>query len=66
MWWRFRKHKLAAGGTVVLILFYLVALFADFFAYVDPAGIGSPALADGAAADPLVRRGQLQTLRVRV
>ncbi len=36
IWWRFRKHKLAVGGTVVLIAFYLVALFADFFAYVDP------------------------------
>jgi peptide/nickel transport system permease protein len=36
MWWRFRKHKLAVGGTVVLVAFYLVALFADFFAYADP------------------------------
>jgi len=36
MWWRFRKHKLAVGGTVVLLAFYVVALFADFFAYVDP------------------------------
>ena len=36
MWWRFRKHKLAVGGTIVLVLFYLVAIFADFFAYVDP------------------------------
>ena len=36
IWWRFRKHKLAVGGTIVLIAFYLVALFADFFAYADP------------------------------
>jgi peptide/nickel transport system permease protein len=36
IWWRFRKHKLAVGGTLVLIAFYVVALFADFFAYVDP------------------------------
>jgi len=36
MWWRFRKHKLAIGGTVVLILFYLLAFCADFLAYVDP------------------------------
>jgi peptide/nickel transport system permease protein len=36
MWWRFRKHKLAVGGTIVLLAFYVVALFADFFAYVDP------------------------------
>jgi peptide/nickel transport system permease protein len=36
MWWRFRKHKLAVGGTLVLVAFYAVALFADFFAYADP------------------------------
>ena len=36
IWWRFRKHKLAVGGTIVLVLFYIVSLFADFFAYVDP------------------------------
>jgi peptide/nickel transport system permease protein len=36
MWWRFRKHRLAVGGTLVLAAFYLVALFADFFAYADP------------------------------
>ena len=36
MWWRFRKHKLAVGGTLVLIAMYVVAIFADFFAYADP------------------------------
>jgi len=36
MWWRFRKHRLAVGGTLVLVAFYVVALFADFFAYTDP------------------------------
>ena len=36
MWWRFRKHKLAISGTIVLILFYLVAFGADFLAYVHP------------------------------
>ena len=36
MWWRFRKHKLAVAGTIVLILFYMVAFGADFLAYVDP------------------------------
>ncbi|HET7096906.1 MAG TPA: ABC transporter permease, partial [Casimicrobiaceae bacterium] len=36
MWWRFRKHKLAVGGTLVLIAFYAVSIFADFFAYADP------------------------------
>ncbi|MEZ4709688.1 MAG: ABC transporter permease [Caldilineaceae bacterium] len=36
MWWRFRKHKMAMVSAVVIILFYTVALFADFFAYSDP------------------------------
>ncbi len=36
MWWRFRKHRLAMVSAVVLILFYLVAIFAPFLAYVDP------------------------------
>ncbi len=36
MWWRFRKHRLAMAGTVILIIFYLVALSADFLAYTDP------------------------------
>jgi peptide/nickel transport system permease protein len=36
MWWRFRKHRLALVAGVVVILFYLVAIFADFLAYADP------------------------------
>lgn len=36
MWRRFRKHKLALAAGVVLIGFYIVVLFADFFAYADP------------------------------
>jgi peptide/nickel transport system permease protein len=36
MWWRFRKHKLALACAVVLILFYLVAAFCEFFAPCDP------------------------------
>lgn len=36
MWWRFRKHFLAVGGSIVVILFYLVALNADFLSYSDP------------------------------
>lgn len=36
MWWRFRKHKLAIAGSILLVLFYLVALGADFLAYADP------------------------------
>jgi peptide/nickel transport system permease protein len=36
MWWRFRKHRLAGVAGIVLAVFYFVALFADFLAYVDP------------------------------
>jgi peptide/nickel transport system permease protein len=35
-WWRFRKHKLAIVSAVVLVCFYLVAIFADFVAPYDP------------------------------
>jgi peptide/nickel transport system permease protein len=36
MWWRYRKHRLAMVGAVVLALFYLVAIGAEFLAYSDP------------------------------
>jgi peptide/nickel transport system permease protein len=36
MWWRFRKHRLALVGGVIVALFYLVVLSADFLAYADP------------------------------
>ena len=36
MWRRFRKHRLAMVGAVTVIAFYLVVVFADFLAYVDP------------------------------
>ncbi len=37
MWWRFRKHRLAMAGSVVVIAFYLTVIGADFLAYSDPA-----------------------------
>lgn len=51
MWWRFRKHKMAMASVIVIALFYLVAVFADFlssdipthsdehFNYLPPQGI---------------------------
>ncbi len=36
MWWRFKKHRLAMISTAVVLLFYLVVVFADFLAYSDP------------------------------
>jgi peptide/nickel transport system permease protein len=36
MWWRFRRHRLAVAGTVVVLVFYGVVAFADFLAYAVP------------------------------
>jgi len=36
MWWKFRRHKLAMAGAVVVILLYLSAAFAEFLAPIDP------------------------------
>ncbi len=36
MWWRFRKHRMALFSALVLIFFYTIVIFADFFAYSDP------------------------------
>jgi peptide/nickel transport system permease protein len=36
VWWRFKKHRLALFCSVVLIAFYLVVLFPDFFATQQP------------------------------
>jgi peptide/nickel transport system permease protein len=32
MWWKFKRHKMAMLGGVVVLMYYFVALFADFFA----------------------------------
>jgi peptide/nickel transport system permease protein len=36
VWWRFRRHRLAMAGAIVVGLFYVLALGADFFAYAQP------------------------------
>ncbi|MCX7382746.1 MAG: ABC transporter permease [Alphaproteobacteria bacterium] len=35
-WWRFKRHKVAMVSLVVVALFYLVAIGADFLATTDP------------------------------
>ncbi len=35
-WLRFRRHKLAVAGLVVVLLMYLIAVFAEFVAPVSP------------------------------
>ena len=37
IWWRFRRHKLALFSVIVLIIIYLIVLFAEFLAPYDPA-----------------------------
>jgi peptide/nickel transport system permease protein len=36
MWWRFRKHKMALVCSVLLIIFYFVAIFCEFVSPYDP------------------------------
>ena len=36
IWWRFRRHRVAMASCVVLLLFYLVALFPGFLSIHDP------------------------------
>ena len=36
MWWRFRRHRLAVASGIVLALFYVVAVGAEFFATSEP------------------------------
>lgn len=39
MWWRFRQHKLAVVSLVVLVLAYLIAIFAEIVAPYSPQSI---------------------------
>jgi len=36
IWWRFKKHKLAVLGMIILGLLYLLAIFAEFIIPYDP------------------------------
>jgi peptide/nickel transport system permease protein len=36
IWWRFKKHKLAVLSAIIVLAFYLLAVFADFIAYAPP------------------------------
>jgi peptide/nickel transport system permease protein len=36
IWWRFRRHRVAVVALVIVVLFYTIALFAEFFAISDP------------------------------
>lgn len=36
MWWKFRKHKIAVASMIILIIMYVLAIFAGFFSPYDP------------------------------
>lgn len=36
MWWKFRRHKLAVAGAIVVLLLYVIAIFVEFAAPYDP------------------------------
>jgi len=36
MWWRFKKHRVAGASGIILLGFYLIVIFAEFFAYANP------------------------------
>lgn len=36
IWWRFRRHRLALASLIIVGLFYVVVIGAEFWAYSDP------------------------------
>jgi peptide/nickel transport system permease protein len=36
IWWRFKRHKLAVLGMIILFILYTMAIFAEFFCTQDP------------------------------
>ena len=36
MWWRFRKHRLGVLSALVILMFYVAVIFAEFLAYSEP------------------------------
>jgi peptide/nickel transport system permease protein len=36
MWWKFRRHRMALVGAGILIVFYIIGIFAEFVAPYDP------------------------------
>ncbi len=56
VWWKFRKHKLAMISAVIVILLYLVVIFAEFLSPFDPGTTNSIGLY--APPQPLAVDGQ--------
>jgi peptide/nickel transport system permease protein len=41
MWWSFRRHTLAMLGAIIVLLLYLIGIFAEFIAPFDPQSASS-------------------------
>ncbi|MGF1474628.1 MAG: ABC transporter permease [Geminicoccaceae bacterium] len=41
VWWSFRRHRLAMTGLIVVLGFYVIGLFAEFFAPFSPTSAGA-------------------------
>jgi len=61
MWWRFRKHRVAVASGLILIGFYIVVIFAEFFAYAEPSKSEAERSLLPPPTDPFLRRGHIQT-----
>jgi peptide/nickel transport system permease protein len=59
MWWRFRKHTLALISVVVLVICYLIAIFAEFVAPYDPTKVNANRTYAPPQSIQLLHEGQL-------
>ena len=66
IWWRFRKHYLAVGGSVVVILFYLVAFNADLPLIFRPIRFPRRSISYPSPANILVRRRRISSARLQM
>ncbi|MGC3961775.1 MAG: ABC transporter permease [Rhodocyclaceae bacterium] len=51
MWYRFKKHRLALISAIVVLLVYLVTMFAEFFAPTNPEGQADDVASEMRTAD---------------
>ena len=61
VWWKFKKHRLAVAGGIVVLLIYLVALFAEFLAPDGAARLQRALHLRAAAAAPFLGRDRAST-----
>ena len=62
MWWRLKRHRLAMGAGIVLIVMYVMVLGAEFLSTSDPFLSRGAARPDAATAHPLLRRLEAESV----